>query len=141
MTINRYFTLTTSDITTLSKRFRVVEGGYKESYDKKQNIATTLDGGLDISEGAIYTTYAFIVKVYQQDPSGDTDYGTLGDLKTFYGYNNPNGTPSNIFIMVDHYGNTCSVMLVGPLDLSPATVMLEGTNAIYFVPITLMKVA
>lgn len=144
MTINKYFTLTTSD-SSLSKKFRVVEGGYSIVWDKKQDDQPTLDGVPDITQGGIYQTYNFSVKVYQEDPDntiGDPQWGTLADLQTFYNYNNPNAAsgPSDIITMIDHYGNTNLVVFMGQLNLQPATIMLEGINAVYFIPIMLRKV-
>jgi hypothetical protein len=143
MTITNYFTLTTSDGSTLSKQFRVVEGGFKVFKEKKQSDETTLDGYPDISQGGIYKTFNFTVKVYESDPdnTGGSPWGELADLEQFYDYNNPNGTPSNVLTMVDHYGDTLYVMFMGQFSLEPATVHLEGNNAIYFIPISLKKVS
>ena len=145
MTVYNYFSLTTSDGPsgpTLSKQFRVVEGGYKPYLDKKQDEQTTVDGNIDISQGAIYKTYNFIVKVYEADPDNTEGepWGTLADLEQFYTYNSPNGSPSNVLTMVDHYGNTVYVVFMGQFSLEPATINLEGNNAIYFLPVILKKV-
>ena len=145
MTTYAYFTLATDDTVgsppapTLFKRFRVVEGGYKPIREKKQSDDTTLDGYPDISQGGIYRTFQYTVKVRETDPDG-SDYASYADLVQFYEYNNPLGTPSNIFNMVDHKGASHHVMFMGSLTEEPATVMLEGTNAIYFTSITLKKV-
>jgi len=146
MTIYAYFTLSTGDSVgsppapTLYKKFRVVEGGYKPFREKKQSDDTTLDGTPDIAQGGIYRTFQYIVKVRDVDPNADEDFATYEDLVQFYEYNNPNGTPSNIITMVDHKGVTHLVMFMGMLAEEPATVMLEGVNAIYFTPVTFKKV-
>lgn len=145
MTINRYFTLMTSDASgsppsgTLIKRFKVVEGGYKPFLEKAITESRTVEGERDIAQGGIYKTYNFVIKVYETDPSGDQDWGTLEDIQQFYQYNNPNGTPSDVLTMIDHYGNSLYVSFAGQLPLEPATVMLEGINAVYFIPITLIN--
>jgi hypothetical protein len=144
MTTYNYFSLTTSDGSTLSKRFKVVEGGYKRFKEKKQTIETTLDGELDISQGAIFETFNFNVKVYQEDPEnseGDAPWGTLADLEQFYEYNNPNGTPSDVLTMVDHFGNTKYVTFAETFAPEGATVFLEGQNAVYFVQISLKRIS
>jgi len=146
MTIYPYFTLATDDPTgsppvpTLYKKFRVIEGGYKPFREKKQTDDTTLDGLPDIAQGGIYHTFQYIVKVRDEDPEEDDDFATYEDLAQFYEYNNPNGSPSNILTMVDHKGNTHLVMFLGQLSEEPATVMLEGINAIYFTQVTFKKV-
>ena len=138
-TTYKYFSLTTSN-SGLSKRFRVRDGGYKIVRDKKQGAATTLDGTMDISQGGIYKAYQFTIWVYDVDPTGDGNWGTLADLHTFHDLNNPNGTPSDKLTMVDHYGDSCTVVFMGSLDETPVTVILSGENAIYFFQVVLQKV-
>lgn len=136
MTINRYFTLTNS-ISTLSKRFRVVLGGYNPRYEKKGSVRTTLDGKYDIAQGGVYVQHEYIIKVRQQEE--DSDYGTKDDLLTFFSYNQPNpppgpsgpDTPSNRLTMVDHEGTQHTVVIHGETSPQPLTVVLEGTTAWY----------
>lgn len=145
MTITAYFTLSTDDSVgsppapTLSKRFKVIEGGYKPIREKKQTDDTTLDGLPDIAQGGIYRTFQYVVSVREDDPDG-ADYASYEDLVQFYEYNNPLGSPSNKLILVDHKGASHTVMFLGTLAEEPATVMLSGINAIYFTQITLKKV-
>ena len=146
MTTYAYFTLSTDDsigsppAPTLYKKFRVVEGGYKPSREKKQSDETTLEGLPDIAQGSIYRTFQYIIKARDEDPESDEDYGNYEDLVQFYEYNNPNGSPSNILTLVDHKGASHQVMFMGSLAEEPATVMLEGINAIYFTPVNFKKV-
>lgn len=130
---------------TLYKKFKVVEGGYNISKEKRQTDDPTLDGIPDISEGGIYTTFQYMTKCYQEDPNanpggGEPDWGTVNDLEQFFNYNNPLGTPSDVLTLIDHLGTSHLVVFMTKFDLSPVTVMLEGVNAIYFVPVVLKKV-
>jgi hypothetical protein len=141
MTTYSYFTLTTMNRgasgPTTTKKFRVVDGGYAPYLEKAENMDVTVEGKLDISQGAVHKAYDFIVKVYQEDPSGDSSYATYADLETFFRYNKPLGSPSNMFYMTDHYGEHSYVKFGGQLKQQPATVFLEGKNAIYFIQISL----
>jgi hypothetical protein len=101
-------------------------------------------GGLDVAMGTVYEIHEYQIKVragryvftssgsYQEVPD---DYGILDDLEVFYRYNNPNGTPSNIITMIDHYGNTKSILFVGEFPKTPVSTILDTSQAVYFLPV------
>jgi hypothetical protein len=136
MTVNSYFTLTTSN-SSLSKRFRVISEGYIEQFEKKQDVQTTLDGELDVSVGSIFASWSFTVRVRYEEE--ENDFGTLNDLKQFYLYNRTNGTPSNILTMIDHHGDTHYVIFAGGLQPTPFATALEGTEAWYYVAVNFLN--
>jgi hypothetical protein len=133
----KYFTLTDSNASH-SKRFRVVADGFVDNLSKKQDIQTTVDGNLDISVGSIFRTWQFVIRVRETEEDGD--YGDYDDLKRFYKYNNPNGTPSNILTMVDHYGDTYNVVFTDTFQAKPFATTLEGTEAWYWINVTFLCV-
>lgn len=128
----KYFTLTTSD-NSKSKRFRVVFGGYANTFDKAQSIDKTIDGVLDVSVGSIHEKYLFSVRVREEEPNdGDLyadDWGTESDLKYFYSLNNPLGSPSNHITFIDHYENTKTVVMVGDYNSQLQGIMTTGQTA------------
>ena len=130
MTTTSYFTLTNSN-DSLEKRFKVIQSGYAPIAEKSQTIRKTLDGNLDVSVGAIYDRHEYVIKV--TEAVADSDYGTLDDLETFYRYNNPNGVPSNIVTLTDHYGGIHDVVMSGTFSPQPLGVLLEGNEAYYVV--------
>ena len=136
--MTKYFTLTDSN-TSHTKRFKVVADGFIENLEKKQDIKTTIDGNLDVSVGSIFRTWQFVVRVRENEIDGD--YGDYDDLKRFYKYNQPNGTPSNILTMTDHFGDTYNVIFADNLQAKPFATMLEGTDAWYFVNVTFLCIA
>jgi hypothetical protein len=116
---NSYITLTNSDV-SLSKRFLVSQGGYRVTFHEYQ-IKVRAGRYVFTSSGS-----------YQEVPD---DYGILDDLEVFYRYNNPNGTPSNIITMIDHYGNTKSILFVGEFPKTPVSTILDTSQAVYFLPV------
>ena len=128
MTTNSYFSLTDSGGVTAYK-FRSVLAGHEPLKEKTQNIQPTLNGGLDVSMGGIYSTHTYNVLTRETEP--ETGYGTKSDLEAFYDLNNPNGTPSNVITLTDHYGVDHSVFMVGQHLPLPMGVVLDGPNA-YF---------
>ena len=135
MAVEKYFTLTNSN-GSLSKKFQVVLSGHKITLDKSQTVDKTLDGGLDISLGGLYERYEYLVRVrHEEERSG---YGTLADLKTFFSYNNPNGTPSNVLTLTTHIGQEYYVFMVGSFSEQLLGVMVEGVNAWSLVQCTFM---
>jgi len=95
------YILMTNSNSSLSKKFYVVPEGFNEMLKKKYTAAETIDGGLDVTVGQVYDRRYYTVRVRQaEDEEG---FGDLEDLKTFYSYNDPNGTPSNLITFRDHY--------------------------------------
>ena len=135
MAVDKYFTLTNSSV-SLSKKFQVVLSGHKITLEKSQTIDKTLEGGLDVSMGGLYERYEYLVRVrHEEERAG---YGTLADLKTFFSYNNPNGSPSNVLTLVTHIGQEYSVFMVGSFSEQLLGVMVEGVNAWSLVQCTFM---
>ncbi len=135
---NSYFTLTTSN-SSLSKKFKVLYTGYANGLQKTSTVEKTVDGNLDISVGSIHEYFTLTVRVRKaENAAGDTaGMGDEADLKYFYSLNNPLGTPSNHITMVDHYGNTKTVMFLGDYNPQNQSVMIEGENAWILVNINL----
>jgi len=135
MTTEKYFILTNSN-TTLSKRFRVLFEGYVPTIEKSQTIDKTLDGGLDVSMGGLYETHEYLVRVRYEET--DSNYGTMDELKTFFSYNNPNGTPSNVLILTTHLGVNYNVMMVGNFAEKLLGVMIDGIYSFYVIQCTFL---
>ena len=135
MTTEKYFILTNSN-NTLSKRFRVLFEGYVPTIEKSQTIDKTLDGGLDVSMGGLYETHEYLVRVRYEET--DSNYGTMDELKTFFSYNNPNGTPSNVLILTTHLGVNYNVMMVGNFAEKLLGVMIDGIYSFYVVQCTFL---
>ena len=126
MTVNEYFTLTTSDI-GLSKHFQVLLSGYKPNLEKSQTVDRTVDGALDISVGGLYRRDEYLVRVRQDETR--EGYGDLEDLRTFFSLNNPNGTPSNVITLVTHTEQVYNVVMLGSFSEQLLGVMVEGPSA------------
>lgn len=122
------------------KRFRVIQGGYVETVNKAQSRNETVEGGIDIGQGGIYTVWRYLFRVYHTDPTDDTRYGTLADLRTFYLFNNPNGSPTNVLTLTDHYGTEHSVYFMGNLPLTPLNVIIEGEHSQWHIPVELHEI-
>jgi hypothetical protein len=142
MTTYGYIILTNSNA-SLSKKFVVAQGGYRVLLQKAQTENLTI-GGVDVAMGTIHEIHEYQIKVregrYTFWSSGSSqdipdDYGVLSDLETFYRYNNPNGTPSNVITMTDHYGNVHQVLFVGEFPKTPVTTILDTAQAVYFLPV------
>jgi len=121
-----YFILTNSN-DSLIKKFRVVMPSYKRILEKSQSINKTIDGALDISQGAIYERHEYGIRVRESE--SEEGYGDIEDLETFYKYNNPNGTPSDMMTLTDHFGVNHNAYFIGDYQNSLLGVMIEGGEA------------
>jgi hypothetical protein len=130
MAVNEYFTLTNST-GSLSKHFQVLLSGYRPVLEKSQTVEKTLDGNIDVSMGGLYRRDEYLVRVRQQETRDG--YGDLEDLRTFFSYNNPNGTPSNVLTLVTHNGEVFNVYMLGSFSEQLLGVMVEGVSAWYLV--------
>jgi len=126
MAVDKFFTLTNSN-TSLSKKFQVLQSGYKPILEKSQTIDKTLDGNLDVSMGGLYQRYEFLVRVREEETR--SNYGNIEDLKTFYSYNSPNEIPSNVITMITNTGEEVSVYMTGQFSEQFLGVMIEGENS------------
>lgn len=125
--------------TTLHKKFRVVAQGYDDGTpEKAESLERTIGGGLNLSVGAIYTTWSPIIRVRHTET--ETDYGTLDELMTFYSYINPNGTPTNKLTFTDHHGVDHSVYIVGSFKKAIMGFHIEGDQAWYTVALRFIEV-
>lgn len=139
MTAYAYIILNNSN-SSLTKRFRVVADGYDNGTPKKQqSLRQTVGGGIDVSQGAILRTWSPVFRVRHTEPV--SDYGTLGNLETFFGYINPNGTPTDKITFTDNHGTARTVIMVGDLRKSLLSATIEGSTAWYLVRVTLQEVA
>ena len=132
MTVVKYFTLTNSN-STLTKKFRVLHSGYEPILEKSQGVKKTLTGGWDISSGGIRERHEYLVRCSEQDAEEGSGYGSLVDLKTFFSYNNPNGTPSNRLTLTDHFGNSWLVVMNGDFAPKIMGAAVEGPHSYYIV--------
>ena len=102
-----YISLSNSN-STLTKKFRVLQTGYSPVRRKVGTVRTTVTGKVDNQVGPILGQWNYTLRIYDVDPTDpagsddDTEgYGTLEHLKTFFDYNDPAGTPSNVITFVD----------------------------------------
>lgn len=134
MTTNNYITLTNSNL-SLSKKFRVVMGTLAVVSHRLQTRKRTLTGKSDNQVGASYEGWAGTLRIHTE---GDlAGYGLLSDLQTFFSYNNPAGSPSNIITLTDHLGVLHQVEMIGDLPKENLTPYLDGPQAAYLVSIAM----
>jgi hypothetical protein len=144
---NKYITLAPSNDTngSLARRFRVLQEGYQRQKTKNQTIERAISGKPDITDGGVQTVRQLTIRVRHTEP--DQAYGDLADLESFYGLNNPNGTPSNLLRFSRHDqdyiaanpATYTNVMMIGEYTDSPMAIFVEGEYAWYLVNITLME--
>lgn len=132
MTVVKYFVLTNSN-STLSKKFRVLHSGYNPVLEKAQGAKRTLEGGWDISSGGIRERHEYLVRASFVELEAAAGYGSLEDLKVFYRYNNPNGTPSNRITLTDHFGDSWIVVMDGTFAPQIMGIMTDGPYSYYLV--------
>lgn len=142
MASNDYITLENSDASK-SLKFRVL-GGPETDYNdgmlsKSQTLNKTIGGGIDASVGAVYRSWNPVIMVRHTEL--ESGYGNLSDLETFYSYNDPGGTPSNIITFTDHHGGAgVDVIILGDFEKQILGVSIEGSNAWSHVRIQLHEV-
>lgn len=130
-----YITLQNST-NSVSKRFRAVMGGWKNTLNKKETINEVIGGGLDIAVGSIYETNQYMFRVRHTEE--DSEFGTKSDLEYFFRLNDPDpatGSPSNLLTLVDHYGTTKHGYLVGNLCPDPVTTIIDGLYAWFMIQV------
>lgn len=131
MASNDYITLENSNA-SLSLKYRVMGGPDSDYNDgmlsKSQEVNRTIGGGIDAAVGAVYRSWNPVIMCrHTEDESG---YGTLAQLETFYSYNDPGGTPSNIITFTDHHGGAgVDVIILGDFEKQMLGVSIEGSNA------------
>lgn len=122
---NSYFVLT--DSAGYSKKFGVLFSGYEPVLEKMQTIQTTVDGGLDVSQGGVYRTHNYTIRV--RGTENREGYGNQADLEAFYSLNNPNAVPGTILTLTDHFGADHQVFMVGNHAPMPLGVMIDGDGS------------
>lgn len=136
MPTNSYIELTNSD-TSYSKRFKATQ--FAPVLERSDDIQRTLSGTIDKSAGAVIRLWQYILRVHAE--SADSQYGSLADLQYFFLLNNPNGTPSDVITLTDHYGNNHSCVFTGSFSPENQTTVLEGVNAFFLVKVALGEIA
>lgn len=139
---NKWITFENSNA-SLSKKFRVAggpEGDYNDgNLSKSQEMNKTIGGGIDASVGAVYRSWNPTIMIrHEEDVSG---YGDLEDLETFYSYNDPGGTITNIITFTDHHDSgSVDIIMMGDFAKQTLGVSIEGLNAWFYVKLELHEV-
>lgn len=127
---------------SLLRRFRTLQANYAPGIEKFQTVRRTVTGRADVSEGIQFRTWEHMLRVRFTDP--DALYGNYNDLITFFGYNNPNGTPSNVITYFDALdsnddgiGDQYSVVIRNSFKPQPQTPLLTGGETFYLIQMVL----
>ena len=109
---------------SLAHKLRVYFAGFEPVRVKSGRMQRTVTGHLDNQVGPVIRHWRYNIKVYAGsdpgNPQGDSlHYGTREDLRTFFEYNDPAATPSNVLSLWVH-GQTYDTD-------TPYTVYLVGT--------------
>jgi hypothetical protein len=123
------------DSTGSGSAFRVVQGGFKPIKEKTGEINKTAGGSFDHAVGDIYETFQYIIWV--RDTEVDTGYGDRAELDRIYALNNPNGSPSNVITLEDHFNQQYDCYMAGQNIPEPLTTTISGQYAWFYIPITL----
>jgi hypothetical protein len=126
--MNKYIVLATQD-DSLSKWFRVVEGGYQEQITKNSEMAKAITGALDVKEGKPLEARSCLIRVRHTELDG-SPYGTRADLRSLFLIHDPTDADApSLLKMTDHYGDDFDVYLWGEMMGQPLSVIIEGTEA------------
>jgi hypothetical protein len=122
----------TSDDESLSFKFRVMAPGYTDgTLMKGARLRKTVGGGTDIHNDEIYQVWQPTIKVRHTEP--ETGYGTMANLESLYSYY------GNV-IWSNHYQQEFLTMLIGDLRKAIIANSVEGTEAWFFVQMTLIEI-
>lgn len=133
MPTNAYITL--QDSSGSGGYFAVVGGGYHPREERMQTIERTVGGTLDISQGANIKVHEMLVRCRAtEDRAG---YANYAELQRLWRLNNPKGSTTDRITYIDHFGTSHNAYFEGKFDPDAVTTLLEGENAIYFVPVRL----
>ena len=136
MATNKYIVLATQD-NSLSKRFRIIEGGYAKNLTKSGSMERTITGKLDVKAGSILRVFPYIIKVRHTET--DSNYGTAAELEALFLLNNPaSATTPPLLKYTDHYGTTSDAYLFGDMSFNPLTTIIEGIYAWFFVQVQIV---
>lgn len=137
MATTEYITLTTSG-SEIEKKFYAILNGYTESHRKAQTIENNVEGDPLITNGGIVRMFSYVLKL--SETMLESGYGTKAELIALYELNDPNGTPSDVITLTDHYGVQHLVKFTTDLDLNPLTTTIEGEDSYFYTPIKLIEV-
>ena len=118
------------------KRWRVVKMSTPRT--RTDSMKITAGGQVDIASGVIMRYFMYTLKIPAS--TADSNYGILSDLEYLFDLTNPNGTPSTLLTLVDHYGVTHYVKFKADVAPEPLTTQLEGVNAWHYVQVNLIRV-
>ena len=146
MTVQKYIKLANSNA-SLVKQFRVLHDGFAPAREKLGTRRITVTGVVDNQVGPVLRSWQFILKVYETDPTdpnkadaANTGYGRVDHLRTFFGYNSPGGTPTNVITFTEHDDTQShSVYLVGTMRDKLLTYSMTGETGIFHVSVSLVK--
>ena len=133
---NSYITLDNSN-SSLTKKFRCTI--FSKVISKIGAKRLTVTGKVDNQVGPAKNSFQIMVRAYETDPTdpGKTDgategFGTLAHLETFFAYDEPSGTPTNV-INIKHFDGTTNWDVYLTDTLTPRRVGFgaEGTCAIF----------
>ena len=86
---------------SLTKQFRCIV--FDKIIQKGGAKRLTVTGKIDNQVGPAKNAFQIVIRAYDTDPTdptktdGDTEgFGTLAHLETFFGYDEPSGTPTNV---------------------------------------------
>jgi len=116
--------------------YAVVMGGYTPTSQREQAVNRTVGGTLDISQGANYEVHRYLIRCRESEPR--PSYGDFAELKRLWELNNPKATPSDRITFTDHFGVARYAYFQGEFPWQAVTTILQGEDAWYFIPVTLM---
>ena len=127
-----------SDSSGSGKRYKATE--LRQPIIRTDTIENTLGGGLDKQSGATYHQKQYALRVPLDTPQDGVEYGTYDDLAALFELVNPNGTPTDVITLSDHWNVDHFVYFVGNLDPESMTTMLEGPSAYFIVPVQFIEI-
>jgi len=116
---------------TLDKRLRPYTDAYQEAPGRPISARRTTTGALDFVMGNTKRQWRMRCKI--RETESDALFANLANLRTFHGYQSPQGTPSNALTFNDPVGGTHTVVMVGDLIERPFGPTLTGSGAWYYV--------
>lgn len=127
-----------SDSSGSGKRYKATE--LRTPILRTDTIENTLGGGLDKQAGANYHQMQYALIVPLDTPVDGAEYGVYDDLVRLFELTNPNGTPSDVITLSDHWNVTHQVYFIGNLDPNSLTTMLEGPSAYFIAPVQFIEI-
>ena len=137
---NSYLLFTNSN-DSLIKKFRCTL--FSKILQKGGAKRITVTGKVDNQVGPAKNSFQIIIRAYEADPTDPTKtdgategFGTLAHLETFFAYDEPTGTPTNVINILDFDGSTnWDVYLTDNLAPRRVGFGAEGVCAIFDVQV------